>query len=89
MSAAAEPEPPPSEADAPHVEVKNLRALTPDEMTSWDVRYCDICGDEQIFGCVAALHLGYMYLELCAACFRALDKGVDAVKVAREARRTQ
>jgi len=64
---------------APAVEVIAIEAQTLRDIERGEMRYCDVCGSEELFGCVAAVVLGYHRAELCRDCWQQL---VDAVKIA-------
>ena len=52
-----------------------------------DPRKCDHCGDEQLFGCVARVSLGWEYREMCLGCFEALARSTQRTHEALEKKR--
>lgn len=74
-------------ADEPRaapVRVQALLSLSLEDVTATkDPRLCDGCGEEQLFGCVAAVYLGVLYRELCVACLDALASGIEKARRAK------
>lgn len=61
----------------PAVRVVRLADRSLDEIADEAPRVCDACREEQLYGCLVGLHVGYDYRELCADCVDALRRGVE------------
>ena len=57
-----------------HPEFHHLKALKLDSVESGDIRVCDHCGDEQLFGNSFALLIAWRTFELCRPCAQGFVK---------------
>lgn len=54
--------------ERPPVAVRRITAQTLEEVVDEDLRHCDGCASEQLYGCPYSVRIGWWAVELCAEC---------------------
>ncbi len=74
-----EPEPAAEPAIPVPVRVYHLRELALEDLVTGDVRRCDACAQEQLYGCAVTVKIRYFMAELCEGCWADFRAQVDAI----------